>query len=47
LGLLENDGLGGCLGGITAGWRKFHSEEFHDLYFLPNIITQIKARGLR
>lgn len=27
---------------ITGGWRKLHNERFHDLYFLPNIIIQIK-----
>jgi hypothetical protein len=27
---------------ITGKWRKLHSEEFHILYFFPNIIRQIK-----
>ena len=30
-----------------GGWRKFHNEDYHDLFSLPNIITQIKARRLR
>jgi hypothetical protein len=24
---------------VTAGWRKLHSEEQHDVYCLPNIIV--------
>lgn len=27
---------------VTAGWRKVRSEEFHTLYFSPNIINMIK-----
>jgi hypothetical protein len=32
---------------VTAEWRKFHSEELHNVYFSPNIIRQIKSRRLR
>jgi len=34
-------------GVFEGGWRKFRGEEFRDLFSLPNIITQIKARRLR
>jgi hypothetical protein len=27
---------------VTGEWRKLHSEELHNLYLSPNIITQIK-----
>jgi hypothetical protein len=27
---------------VTGGWRKLHSEELHDLYYLPDIIRVIK-----
>jgi hypothetical protein len=29
---------------VTGGWRKFHNEEFHDLYSSPSII---ESRGMR
>jgi hypothetical protein len=30
---------------VTAGWRKLHNEELHNLYSMPNIITMIKSGG--
>lgn len=27
---------------VTAGWRKKHVKELHDLFYSPNIITVIK-----
>jgi hypothetical protein len=33
--------------GLTREWRKFHSEELHNLYSSPDIIRQIKARTIR
>jgi hypothetical protein len=32
---------------VTGGWRKLHNEELHILYSSPNIIRQIKSRGMR
>jgi hypothetical protein len=29
---------------MTEGWRKLHSEEFHNLYSLPSIIRMMKSR---
>jgi hypothetical protein len=29
---------------VTGDWRKLHSEEFHKLYSLPNII-RISSQG--
>jgi hypothetical protein len=31
-------------GEVTGGWRKLNTEEFHNLYFSPNIIGMIKSR---
>jgi len=31
----------------TEGWRKLHNNEFHDLYFLPNIIWVIKSTKIK
>jgi hypothetical protein len=31
---------------VTGGWRKLHSEELHDLYSSPSIITIIKTKSL-
>jgi hypothetical protein len=28
---------------VTAGWRKLHNEEFHNLHFSPSIIRVIKS----
>ena len=30
--------------GLSRGWRKLYSEEFYDLYSLPNIIQVKKAK---
>jgi hypothetical protein len=30
---------------VKGGWRKFHDEEFHNLYFSPYIIRMIKWAG--
>jgi hypothetical protein len=32
---------------VTGDWKKLHNEEFHNLYFSPNIIRMIKSRRLR
>jgi hypothetical protein len=32
---------------VTGEWRKLHSEEFHNLYSLPDIIRQVKSRRRR
>jgi hypothetical protein len=32
---------------LTGKWRKLHNEELHILYSSPNIITQIKSKGMR
>jgi hypothetical protein len=32
---------------VTGEWRKFHSEELHNLYSSPDIIRQVKSRGMR
>jgi hypothetical protein len=29
---------------VKGGWRKLHNEDFHNLYFSPNIIRIIKSR---
>jgi hypothetical protein len=31
---------------VTAEWRKLHNEELNILYSSPDIITQIKSRGM-
>jgi hypothetical protein len=31
----------------TGEWRKFHSEELHNLYSSPDIIRQVKSRRMR
>jgi hypothetical protein len=33
--------------GITGECRKLHSDELHNLYSSPNIISQIKSRRIR
>jgi hypothetical protein len=32
---------------VTGDWRKLHTEELHNLYSPPNIITMIKSRRMR
>jgi hypothetical protein len=32
---------------VTAGWRKLHNEELHNLYSSPSIIRVIKSRRMR
>jgi hypothetical protein len=32
---------------VTGEWRKLHNEEFHNLYSYPDIIRQVKSRGMR
>jgi hypothetical protein len=31
---------------VTRGWRKLHSEELHNLYSSPSIVTMIKSRKI-
>jgi hypothetical protein len=33
--------------GVTREWRKFNSEELHNLYSSANIIRQIKSKRMR
>jgi hypothetical protein len=30
---------------VTGGWRKLHSEELHNLYSMPSIISMISQGG--
>jgi hypothetical protein len=32
---------------VTGEWRKLHNEELHNLYSSPDIIRQVKSRGMR
>jgi hypothetical protein len=32
---------------VMGEWRKLHSEELHNLYPSPDIVTQIKSRRMR
>jgi hypothetical protein len=32
---------------VRGEWRKFHSEELHNLFSFPNIISQIKSKRMR
>jgi hypothetical protein len=32
---------------VTEGWRKLHSEELHNLYSSPSIITMYKSKRMR
>jgi hypothetical protein len=46
--LFENRVLRGIFGPkrqeVTAGWRRLHNEELHNLYTSPNIIKGAKLR---
>jgi hypothetical protein len=46
----EEHGLGAkkrMLMRISAGCRKLHNEELHNLYAPPNIVREIKSRMMR
>jgi hypothetical protein len=30
-----------------GSWRKLHNDEFHSLYYSPNIVRVIKSRRMR
>jgi hypothetical protein len=49
--VFENRVLKGIFGPkrdeVTGEWRKLHSGELHNLYSSPDIIRQIKSRGMR
>ena len=51
LRLIENKVLRKIFGAkrdeVTGEWRKLHNAELHSLYFLPNIIMNLKSRQLR
>jgi hypothetical protein len=51
LRVFENRVLRGMFGPkgdeVTAEWRKLHSGELHNLCSSPDIIRQIKSRGMR
>jgi hypothetical protein len=32
---------------VTGEWRKLHNGDLHNLYSSPNIIRQMKSRGMR
>jgi hypothetical protein len=32
---------------VTGEWRKLHSEELSDMYFLANIVRVVKSRRIR
>jgi hypothetical protein len=32
---------------VAGGWRRLHSEELHNLFVSPNVITVIKSRRMR
>jgi hypothetical protein len=32
---------------VTGEWRKFHSEELHNLYSSPDIIRQVKSGRIK
>jgi hypothetical protein len=32
---------------VSGGWKKLHSEELHNLYALPSIISMMKSRMMR
>jgi hypothetical protein len=51
LRVFENRMLRGIFGPkrdeVTGEWRKLHNGELHSLYSSPDIIRQIKSRGIR
>jgi hypothetical protein len=51
LGMFENRVLRRIFGpkkdGVTGDWRKLHTEELHNLYSLPRIISTMKSRRMR
>jgi hypothetical protein len=51
LRVFENRVLRGIFGPkrdeVTGEWRKLHRGELHNLYSSPDIIRQIKSRGMR
>jgi hypothetical protein len=51
LRVFENRALRGIFGPkrdeVTGEWRKLHSEELHNLYSSPDIITQFKSWRMR
>jgi hypothetical protein len=32
---------------VVEGWRELHTEELHNMYTSPNIVTEIKSRRMR
>jgi hypothetical protein len=32
---------------VIGGWKKLHSEELHNLYSSPSIVSMIKSRQMR
>jgi hypothetical protein len=32
---------------VTAGWRKLHNEEIHNLYSSPSVIRMMKSKRMR
>jgi len=32
---------------VTGEWRKLHNEDFHGLYFSPNIVRMLQSRRIR
>jgi hypothetical protein len=32
---------------VRGGWRKLHTEELHNLYSSPSVISMIKSRRMR
>jgi hypothetical protein len=51
LGVFENRVLSRIFGPkrdkVTGEFKKFHSDELHNLYSSPNIIRQMKSRRMR
>jgi hypothetical protein len=51
LRVFENNVLGRIFGPkrdeMSAGWRKIHNEELHNLYSSPDIIWMVKPRSMR